>query len=73
MGEDSEAVLATAQITDKDRADFSKVLEKFDEVWKDLVFEHAMLIKHTSIQKNQLNSSSQGFTYLLIIVSLEIY
>ena len=44
MGEDAEAVLATMRITDEDRADFSKVLEKFDDYFKvrrNLVFERA--------------------------------
>ena len=76
MGEDSEAVLATMRITDEDRADFSKVLEKFDDYFK---FEKISslnvlrLIKHASFQKNQLSSLSPGFTYLLTTLSLEIY
>ena len=44
MGEDAEAVLTTTRITDEDRADYSKVLEKFDgyfKVRKNLVFERA--------------------------------
>ena len=44
MGEDAEAVLATTRISDEDRADYSKVLEKFDghfKVRKNLVFERA--------------------------------
>ena len=46
MGEDAEAVLATTRISDKDRADYSKVLEKFDghfKVRKNLIFERATI------------------------------
>ena len=42
MGKEAEAVLAPTQITDEDRTDFSKMLEKFNDyfkVQKNLVFE----------------------------------
>jgi len=48
--EDVEAVLATNWIADKDKADLSKVLEKFDEslVWKNLVLDCGTLTKHAN-------------------------
>ena len=66
MGEDAEAVLATTQISDEDRADYSKVLEKFDghfKVRKTSSLNVLHLTKHASFQTKLLISSSQDFIY----------
>ena len=56
MGKDAKAVLVTMCISNQDRTDNSKVLEKYDgylKVQKKLIFQHA-----TFNQEHQLSDES---------------
>jgi len=65
MGEDAEAVLATTRISTEDRADYSKVVEKYDEHFKEKISSLNVLhlTKHASFQTKLLIISSQDFIY----------
>ena len=52
LGEEAESVLMSTNITEEDRKDYSKVLEKFDDflkVRRNVIFERAQFNRHSQM------------------------